>query len=116
VLQVLLLAEVERLVELMTAEGFATIVERLADRLALSIANQYAQIAQRALQFWKNSAFLKRSALHAAQLMPKVVPVCYRGNKLHWNTTVNRLSAGHSLDCVPFASALLGFTPLPHVC
>lgn len=64
----------------------------LLPRMITSISGDFAQIAQRALQFWKNPAFVSATAPHAEQITPLVIAACYRV-KPHWNATVNKLSA-----------------------
>lgn len=91
--EVLLLHEVEKLLEFADDAGFAAVLPDVVARLASSISCQFAQISQRALQFWKSDNFLARSKSHHAIIMPTILPSCYRGPKAHWNTTVNRLSA-----------------------
>eukprot|EP00039_Didymoeca_costata_P006938 m.94804 g.94804 ORF g.94804 m.94804 type:complete len:958 (+) comp13459_c0_seq1:122-2995(+) len=96
-MEVLLLHQVEKYLEYVTEDEFADLFPELLQRLSLCISCEFAQISQRALQFWKNEAFTKRTIPHLDQLFAIIIPACYRGRKPHWNMTVNRLS-GTVLD------------------
>ena len=67
-------------------------------RLVAATACEFAQISQRALQFWKQEWFQTLMRPHGSAAIPAMVAGCYRA-KPHWNATVNRMSAT-VLECV----------------
>eukprot|EP00040_Diaphanoeca_grandis_P028152 m.161737 g.161737 ORF g.161737 m.161737 type:complete len:1005 (-) comp31252_c0_seq2:28-3042(-) len=91
--EVLLLHEVDKLIEYLDEDMFSELLPTLMPRLIGCIGGTFAQIAQRALQFWKNKVFVKLSEKHKQDIAPQVIIACYRGHNPHWNATVNRLSA-----------------------
>lgn len=91
--EVLLLHELEKLMESFTKDDFDELLSLLLPRLITSISGDFAMIAQRALQFWKNEHFVTLSGSFTKRVQPSMIVACYRGHKPHWNATVNRLSA-----------------------
>ena len=57
--EVLLLHEIEKLMGHFSDDDMAEVLPALLPRLISSISGDFAMIAQRALQYWKNDNFVK---------------------------------------------------------
>ena len=95
--EVLLLHETDMLLRLCSSVDFDRLLPQLADLLARSFAHDNAVPMQRALEFFRNEVFVKLvSGLSPGRkelLISALVPSLYRGGRLHWNPTVNKMSA-----------------------
>ena len=97
--EVLLLHEMETLLALASAEQFCLVVPLFLQRVAACIGadTDNFRTMQRALQIFKNAQVLAqfRAAPTAVReaLFANMIPALYRGGKLSWNPTVNKMTA-----------------------
>ena len=95
--EVLLLHETDMLLRYCSSVDFDQLLPELADLLAHSFSHDNAVPMQRALEFFKNDVFLRLisglSRNRTELLVSALVPSLYRGGRLHWNPTVNKMTA-----------------------
>jgi serine/threonine protein kinase len=87
--EVLLLHELEKLFEILSAEQFNSIAEELNNYLISCISSQNARVAERCLLLWQNDKFsgLVYTASHL--IWPRLIG-CLVADK-HWNKSVNKM-------------------------
>lgn len=122
--EVLLLHEMETLLALASAEQFGLVAPLFLQRVPACVGadTENFRTMQRALQIFKNTQILALfgsapPALREA-LFASMIPALYRGGKLSWNPTVNKMTALvlknlRGLDAelfVRFADDLIGRT------
>lgn len=91
--EVLYLHEVETLLVRMSPLQFRLVLQPLSDRLRLCMQHDNARPMQRALTMFKNEEFLALLRPHLTEVCNKLLSVLYRGGKLFWNPTVNKMTA-----------------------
>lgn len=110
--EVLFLHETEALVEKADENELPLFHNALLQRLARAIGTDADNIrpAQRALQMFKSAGFLRALGSNLPASLDCLLPALYRGGKLSWNVTINKMTGLalrklRSLGEAQFASA-----------
>jgi Protein phosphatase 2A regulatory B subunit (B56 family) len=96
--EVLLLDEIEKIIALANQEQFTAILPQLLSRISTCVggdADNFRTV-QRTLQMFKNKkilALIGGSKYVKDIVFAKLIPALYRGGKLSWNPTVNKMTA-----------------------
>mmetsp|Transcript_33673 Transcript_33673/g.83953 ORF Transcript_33673/g.83953 Transcript_33673/m.83953 type:complete len:482 (-) Transcript_33673:669-2114(-) len=90
--EVLFLNEVEEILEMVQAEPFEALVDKLFERIALCIGSPHFQVAERALFLWNNEYIVSLIMQQRAKILPLVFGALYENSRQHWNTTVHGLT------------------------
>lgn len=88
----LFLNEVEEILEMVQAEPFEALVDKLFERIALCIGSPHFQVAERALFLWNNEYIVSLIMQQRAKILPLVFGALYENSRQHWNTTVHGLT------------------------
>jgi hypothetical protein len=95
--EVLLLHEVDTLLRLCGPADFCLLLPGLTELLSRVLAHDNAVPMQRALEFFRNDAFVtlcrNLSSEDKVQLASTLLRPLYRGGQLHWSPTVNKMTA-----------------------
>lgn len=108
--EILLLHEVEKLLEISTAEEFSSLLDVVLNRLKISLMHDNVRTIQRALQFFRNEQFMEHIRPHSAVVIQQLLPALYRKGRLFWNLTVNKMTAAvlkklQEIDALRFAAS-----------
>ena len=90
--EVLFLNEVEEILEMVQAEPFEALVDKLFERIALCIGSPHFQVAERALFLWNNEYIVSLIMQQRTKILPLVFGALYENSRQHWNTTVHGLT------------------------
>ncbi len=91
--EVLLLHELETLIHYVHADAFGSLVPDIVSRVTKCLSTENSRLVEKALYLWKDESFLGLLESQVKTVMKPIVSTLYRGGKLFWNPTVNKMTA-----------------------
>jgi serine/threonine-protein phosphatase 2A regulatory subunit B' len=87
--QVRFIEELEVLLDLMKAEDFPKLCDKVLHRIIACILCQNSQVAEKALELFNNSSFFKLVNSQRQKMFPGIISALYRNSTEHWALPVH---------------------------
>lgn len=94
------------MIRILDDESLGPVLEPLFKQLALCISSPHFQVAERALSFFNNEAFVRIVTQRMKLVLPLLFEALYFAAQCHWNPAIRRIT----LDCLKLFKVRL---PLP---
>ncbi len=91
--EVLLLHELEALIHYLPTDSFELLAPLIVSQVVNCLSTENSRLVERALYMWQDDSFLGLLENQVKTVMKPIIFTLYRGGKLFWNPTVNKMTA-----------------------